>query len=175
MNDQLNEDKNIGATVEGLETGWPLNAQVAERVMGWVWMSRVRQGSAWLFPSDSKDVNTGEHGLFGEPIIVRSYWPHSNASIVGPFTKYDGHSRKNQSYVQRYSEDIAAAFGVVDKMGELGFAFSCKRHDPAARWMVSFSSLDAAAALKAGSTVDWIAPTLPEAICRAKGDQQPRN
>jgi hypothetical protein len=143
-----------------VKTGRELDAAVAERVMGWVWMSRINEGSAWLFPPDSKDVDTGKTGIFGEPIFTRSYWPYSHGSIVGPLTTYDGVSRKSESYEPHYSESIEAAMQVVEKMREQGWSFACTLYEGKLPY-ASFCKGTVATSRNAE------ADSLPEAICRA--------
>lgn len=141
-------------------SGKDLDAAVAERVMGWIWLSRAGQGSAWLFPPDSKDVDTGEQGMFGEPIIERSYWPHFNGAIVGPFIEYDGKSQKNESYVPHYSESIEAAMQVVEKLRDKKNDRYCEMTNIDGPWEAMFWQ----GATPLGKRQS---DSLPEAICRA--------
>jgi hypothetical protein len=137
-----------------MKSGRELDAEVAERVMGWVWMKRVRQNNAWLFPPNSRDVNTGEEGLFGEPIITRNH-------TVGPFEEYDGLARKNESHVPRYSESIEAAVQAVEKMRERGYGWTICTHKDG--WFVRCFELPDEGLEWRHSTV--VKPTLTEAVC----------
>lgn len=147
-------------TADGVDrvAGRELDTLVAERVMGWKWMSRACDSknanpyrSAWLFPPDSVDVDTGREGLFGEPIIVRN-------GIVGPFREYDGGRKEQGGNLPHYSTDIAAAMEVVEKMREQGFIVSMMSDPP---W-----TCEMAKPSWSGSEC-WTGATLPLAICLA--------
>ncbi len=110
------------AEIEAMPGGREINMLIAEWVMGWRWMSRVGHSpnsnpyrSAWLFPPDSEDADTGEKDMFGQPIIVRKSIAYPGIGTVGPFQEYDG-GRKETSWTPDYSGDISAAWLVVEKM-----------------------------------------------------------
>jgi len=110
--------------------GRELDALVAERVMGWRWLSRTDSSSAnpyrsaWLFPLDSHDYDEKKKGIFGEPVIGHSGSSYPAAYAVGPFHEYDG-GRKEPSNVPPYSSDIVAAFQVIEKLRKDGYSFCC--------------------------------------------------
>lgn len=138
-----------------MEANHETDMLVAERVMRWKWMSRIDDSSnsnpyrsAWLFPLDSEDVDTGRIDSFGEPIITRG-----PSGIVGPFREYDG-GRKESTYVPRYSANIEAAWQVVEKLRD-GLRFELRRRPDGGYW-VSF-----------GEEMTAEADTAPLAICRA--------
>lgn len=107
-----------------MEAGGELDALVAERVFDWVWMSRADDSpnsnpykSAWLFPPDSRDVDTGERDWFDRPIIKRTTKDGRWLGIVGPFRPYDGGMKEGACFtLPNYSTDIAAAWEVVEKI-----------------------------------------------------------
>lgn len=136
-------------------SGWELDTLVAERVMGWQWMKRVGQNRAWLFPPDSVDGDTGEEGIFGEPIVVRDH-------IVGPFEPYDSQARKESgSDVPRYSSSVEAAMEVIEKMRDrLDWRLDTANGQRCIGWQV---------VVLLGSYIVATArsKSLPEAICHA--------
>ena len=167
-------------------SGRELDIEIAERVMGWVWMKRVGENVAWLFSPDSKDVDTGEKGFFGEPIIRRN-------GIVGPFTEYDGNARKEVADLPRWSSSIEAAMQIVGKMQERGFGVriedsrtvNASRMTPYDRilkegqWRVGFLEperesydlvIDGELCHGAQQIFSVTASSLSEAICRAALD-----
>lgn len=139
MNDQVNEDKNIGATVEDLKTGRDLDAEVAERVMG-----------------------ECAHVLIEDTAATRRAFKCSKCDLRGFdfLTDYVG-----RSLVSAYSTDIPAAMLVVDKLYAAEWDVEIYRgvviDDD---WLVRFSHLRDD---DRTDNVNHCAKTLPEAICRA--------
>lgn len=119
-------------------SGRELDAEVAERVMGWQWMSRVnysgatgpddlKKTSAWLFPPDSEDTDTGKEGMFGETIYMRN-------GIVGPFVPCLPRQKETTGFHgPRYSSDIAAAMQVEGRIAEM----ELQSRYAAALWIVA--------------------------------------
>ena len=110
-----------------------LDAEVAEKVMGWVWMQRVGDDAAWLFPPDSKDET--RTGNFGYPVVSR-------CGYTGPFEPYRGGRKEKSDFIPLYSSEITAARLVVEKMREnvAGFELDYWPEEEPNGWLACFGN-----------------------------------
>lgn len=151
INSSVDEAKNIGGTVEDRETDWrvlrSLDAEVAERVMGWT------RHSEQMHRTDNRTID----GIL--------YCPpdYPNTSLGG------------LNCVPYYSTDIKAAMNVVDAFIASGGRVALRggipelvdEEIPKGHWQVNFFRFLKNVPPGTRFSFNVTAPTLPEAICRA--------
>jgi hypothetical protein len=150
-----------------LEAGRELDAEVAEKIFDWRWFARLDfdddpdtpSNTAWLFPADSEERDTGGKGLFGEPITVRH-------GVVGPFTPCKPRKKSWACNAPRYSTDIKDAWEVVEMMLAQGWHFNleCEPESGESPCAMFYKGRDSYGERDAHS---MSATTVPLAICLA--------
>src|SRR4030042_5169505 len=115
--------------VLSLKAGRELDALVAEKVMGWVWM-RLEPGHVW-----------GDGSILKEDECRASLYRHDNLLAVwGTLIPDDGkypHGQPSAS-IPYYSTDIAAAWQVVEKLRRANEGEYLFTIDDAGTWYAKF-------------------------------------
>ena len=128
-----------------------LDAEIAIRLFGWSWCR-----CEYIGPSHVPRPVIKMKLLSARAIEdVRSGWKVLESNI--------DHTDTRQEWTPRYSQDIAAAWQVVEKLLADGFGVYLTRHDDSNEWNCTIGRGDKIN----GEIAEAVATTAPVAICRA--------